>query len=247
MKSGRESLAWVWLVMERLTCEDTHIQAESLFISILVQNTIKIRNEIHFERNIVVTMVATAALELMRGSSRLAMIHCLRIVLDEGENLVSLPVTSFRRKPHSPRDPKLLDQTTSGCPWSHRTTSLVPYRNSYSKQSWRSRSTDIVPQGSDPHEVPIFRRYIIDLQHRIQGTGIETDDELLSDLQQHYMNIRAHCSLSIFSIDQNRDSWRGTFISSCKHLVCHSCLSQCYKREGDCVLCSKWCTNETFL
>jgi hypothetical protein len=60
---------------------------------------------------------------------------------------------------------------------------------------------------------------------------VGTDDELLSDLQQYHMNICVHCSRSIFSIDQNRDSYGGTFISSCKHLVCHSCLPQCYKRK----------------
>ncbi len=67
--------------------------------------------------------------------------------------------------------------------------------------------------------------------------GVETDDELLSDLQQHNMNICANCSGPIFSIDQGGNSYGGTFISSCKHLVCHSCLSQCYKERGDCVLC----------
>ena len=66
---------------------------------------------------------------------------------------------------------------------------------------------------------------------------IETDDELLSNLQQHDMNICAICRGPIFSIDQTGGSYGGTFISSCKHLVCHSCLPQCYTRKGDCALC----------
>ena len=67
----------------------------------------------------------------------------------------------------------------------------------------------------------------------------ETDDELLSELQQQSLNNCANCSGPIYSIDQNGVSYGGIFISSCKHLVCNSCLPQCYKRRGDCVLCSR--------
>ena len=67
----------------------------------------------------------------------------------------------------------------------------------------------------------------------------ETDDELLSELQQQSLNNCAICSGPIYSIDQNGVSYGGIFISSCKHLVCNSCLPQCYKRRGDCVLCSR--------
>jgi SNF2 family DNA or RNA helicase len=73
---------------------------------------------------------------------------------------------------------------------------------------------------------------------RISGnTSLESDDELLSHLQQQDMNFCANCRGSIFSIDQIEDTHGGTFISSCKHLVCHSCLPQFYQRGKRCKLC----------
>ena len=70
------------------------------------------------------------------------------------------------------------------------------------------------------------------------GEGVETDDELLSGLLQREMNTCANCSGVIFSIEGGNSSG-GTFISTCKHLVCNSCLPQCYKGRGGCVLCLK--------
>jgi SWI/SNF-related matrix-associated actin-dependent regulator of chromatin subfamily A3 len=89
------------------------------------------------------------------------------------------------------------------------------------------------------HCIHELRLFCNNGQRRTGREHVETDDELLSDLQQHSLNNCANCSGPIFSIDQTGGSYGGTFISSCKHLVCHSCLPQCCKRKGDCVLCSR--------
>lgn len=76
---------------------------------------------------------------------------------------------------------------------------------------------------------------------RRAGRDVESDDELLSFLQQSDKNVCANCSNPIYSIDQTREAHGGMFISSssCKHLVCHSCLPQCYKRKETCSLCAR--------
>ena len=62
----------------------------------------------------------------------------------------------------------------------------------------------------------------------------ESDDELFSLLQLRDMNLCAHCSVSIFSIDEASG---GMFMANCKHLVCHDCHSQCYTSRKGCLLC----------
>lgn len=89
------------------------------------------------------------------------------------------------------------------------------------------------------HSIHELRLFCNNGLRRNGREDVETDDELLSDLQQHNMNICANCSGPILSIDQRGNSYGGTFISLCKHLICHSCLPQCFKGRGDCVLCSR--------
>lgn len=62
----------------------------------------------------------------------------------------------------------------------------------------------------------------------------ESDDELFSLLQLRDMNLCAHCSVPIFSIDEASG---GMFMANCKHLVCHGCHSQCYTSRKGCLLC----------
>jgi SWI/SNF-related matrix-associated actin-dependent regulator of chromatin subfamily A3 len=71
----------------------------------------------------------------------------------------------------------------------------------------------------------------------IQSDVRESDDEALSYLQQLDQNMCAKCSLPIFYIDQAGDGNGGVFISSCKHLVCHSCWPQCLDKKKTCQLC----------
>lgn len=67
-----------------------------------------------------------------------------------------------------------------------------------------------------------------------------SDDEMLSYLLQLEDNVCAKCSISIFCIDQVEGRDGGMFIQPCKHLVCHSCWSQCVdkKRGKNCLLCA---------
>ncbi|PVH75486.1 hypothetical protein DL98DRAFT_644012, partial [Cadophora sp. DSE1049] len=62
------------------------------------------------------------------------------------------------------------------------------------------------------------------------GEGVETDDELLSDLLQREMNTCANCSGPIFSIEGG-NSFGGTFISTCKHLLV---------ADGNSIVFSSW-------
>ena len=73
---------------------------------------------------------------------------------------------------------------------------------------------------------------------RTQKDLYESEDERLSYLQQLDQNVCANCSLPIFWIDQRGDGNGGTFIPSCKHLVCHSCFPQCFNKQRVCLLCS---------
>jgi SWI/SNF-related matrix-associated actin-dependent regulator of chromatin subfamily A3 len=73
---------------------------------------------------------------------------------------------------------------------------------------------------------------------RMQNDVRESDDEVLSYLQQLDQNICAKCSMPIFCIDQAGDRNGGAFISPCKHLVCHSCWPQCLDKKKACVLCA---------
>ncbi|KAH8708493.1 SNF2 family N-terminal domain-containing protein [Phaeosphaeriaceae sp. PMI808] len=66
----------------------------------------------------------------------------------------------------------------------------------------------------------------------------ESDDEMLSYLQQLERNRCAKCSLPILCIDEKGDRNCGMFIHSCRHLVCHSCLPQCLNKEKACRLCA---------
>lgn len=66
----------------------------------------------------------------------------------------------------------------------------------------------------------------------------ESDDEMLSYLQQLDQNICAKCSLSIQCIDRVAERNCGVFIPSCKHLVCNSCLPQSLDKKKACMICA---------
>ena len=74
---------------------------------------------------------------------------------------------------------------------------------------------------------------------RTQSDVRESDDVVLSYLQQLDQNMCAKCSLPIFCIDQAGDKNGGVLISSCKHLVCHSCWPQCFDKKKACQLCAE--------
>jgi len=67
----------------------------------------------------------------------------------------------------------------------------------------------------------------------------EDDDEAVSYLQHQNENFCANCSNPIYSISQHRDAHGGVLMQSCTHLVCHTCLPQCYKKEGQCPFCRR--------
>ncbi|KAL2064450.1 hypothetical protein VTL71DRAFT_4944 [Oculimacula yallundae] len=71
--------------------------------------------------------------------------------------------------------------------------------------------------------------------------NLDSDDELFSMLQQYGASVCSKCGGQVFSIDQSTgdaNSDIGTFLTTCKHLVCHSCLPQCFKPEQGCLLCA---------
>lgn len=73
--------------------------------------------------------------------------------------------------------------------------------------------------------------------NKMQNHVHESDDEVLSYLQQLEQNKCAKCSQLIFCIDHAGGGNSGVFLSSCKHLVCHSCWPQCLDKKKTCQLC----------
>jgi SWI/SNF-related matrix-associated actin-dependent regulator of chromatin subfamily A3 len=70
-------------------------------------------------------------------------------------------------------------------------------------------------------------------------TGLPADpDEALTYLQQYDQNVCANCSGIIYSISDIEEAGGGTFISSCYHLVCHSCMPYYHAQREDCPSCA---------
>jgi SWI/SNF-related matrix-associated actin-dependent regulator of chromatin subfamily A3 len=89
------------------------------------------------------------------------------------------------------------------------------------------------------HSIHELRLFCNNGKRKAVKESPESDDELLSMLQQHDANVCAQCNGPIFSIDQTGgDANVGLFIAKCKHLVCHSCHPQCYKSKRGCMLCA---------
>ncbi|KAI9150829.1 matrix-associated actin-dependent regulator [Paramyrothecium foliicola] len=69
--------------------------------------------------------------------------------------------------------------------------------------------------------------------------GLPEDlDEAWAYLQQHGQNICAFCSGTIYSISEAAETDGGKFLTSCHHLVCHSCSYQKRAKKKDCPSCA---------
>lgn len=90
------------------------------------------------------------------------------------------------------------------------------------------------------HSIHELRLFCNNGPRRATREALDSDDELLSILQQHDASVCARCGGPIYSIDQNSgDANVGIFIAACKHLVCHSCLPHCYASKHKCMLCAE--------
>lgn len=70
-------------------------------------------------------------------------------------------------------------------------------------------------------------------------TSLPADpDEALTYLQQYDQNVCAYCSGTIYSISDKAEAGDGTFISSCCHLVCHSCMFCYHAQKEGCPSCA---------
>ncbi|EXK49760.1 hypothetical protein FOMG_02243 [Fusarium oxysporum f. sp. melonis 26406] len=71
-------------------------------------------------------------------------------------------------------------------------------------------------------------------------TGLPPDsDEALAYLQQYERNICAICSVTIYSIDNSDKTDGGTFVFSCCHLFCRTCMPQYRNRKSPCPACQQ--------
>jgi len=69
-------------------------------------------------------------------------------------------------------------------------------------------------------------------------TGVPVDaDEALSYLEQLDQNTCSYCSGTIYLISDTADTDGGIIISSCRHLVCRSCIPQHLSRQNKCPSC----------
>jgi len=72
------------------------------------------------------------------------------------------------------------------------------------------------------------------MQNELQAS----EEEVLSYLQQLGQNECSNCTQPINCIDKFGEQEGGVLISSCKHLVCRSCLPQCLDKRKNCRLCA---------
>lgn len=90
------------------------------------------------------------------------------------------------------------------------------------------------------HSIHELRLYCNNGPRRATKEATDSDDEMLSILQQHDANICAKCGDPIYLIGQTAsgDANVGIFIAACKHLLCHSCLPYNYASKQKCMLCA---------